>query len=112
VLNITVFLSITLPAVLLVGSQTLYVANKPTFGCTSIEETANLEHLRSQNRVFRSELYEQMFQGQCVEINRGKVVEGSIAAGNSSLLLIDRQIQPPGFIAPLRDFRRLKNPGG
>jgi hypothetical protein len=73
-----------------------------------VDETEKLQRLRPARNAFRTELYEQIFQGQCVEITKGKVVEGSIESGASSLLLIDRRIEPPGFIAPLHDFRKLK----
>ena len=95
-------------AALLAASQILYVANTATFGCSSIEEIAKLQRLRSARKAFQTELYEQIFQGQCVEITKGKVVEGSIETSDSSILRVDRQIEPPGFVAPLRDFRKLK----
>jgi len=67
-----------------------------------------LDRLRSDPKAFQTELYEQIFTGQCVEIVKGKVVEGSGSATSPFVLLIDRRIQPPGFLAPLRDFRRFK----
>ena len=93
---------------LAVTSQMLYVANTGTFGCTSIQEIAGLQRIRSDTRAFQKELYEQIFEGQCVEIAKGKVVEGSIEATDPSILRVDRQLQPPGFVAPLRDFDELK----
>jgi hypothetical protein len=95
---------------LLVTSQVLYVANTATFGCSSIEEIAKLQLIRSAKKAFQAQLYEQIFEGQCVEIPKGKVVEGSIEPGGSSMLLIDRQIEPPGYVAPLRDFQTFKQP--
>ena len=95
---------------LLAASQILYVANTATFGCSSIEEIAKLQRLRSARKAFQTELYEQIFQGQCVEIAKGKVVEGSIDAGDPSILRVDRRVEPPGFVAPLDDFRKLKQP--
>ena len=97
-------------AALLAASQILYVANTATFGCSSIEEIAKLQRLRPAMKTFQTELYEQIFQGQCVEIAKGKVVEGSIDAGDSSILHVDSRIEPPGFVAPLDDFRKLKQP--
>src|SRR5277367_1170207 len=94
-------------ATLLVTSQVLYRAETTTFGCTSSTEIARLEHVRTSREAFRAELIEQIFQGQCVEIAKGKVVEGAIGAGGS-MLLVDSRIEPPGFLAPLRDFRKLK----
>jgi hypothetical protein len=91
-----------------VALQVLYVANSATFGCTSIEETAKLQQLRAARKPFQPELVEQTFEGQCVEIAKGKVVEGAIEPADSSMLRVDRQIQPPGFVAPLHDFRQFK----
>jgi hypothetical protein len=99
-------------ATLFVTPQMLYVANTTTFGCSSIEEVAKLQRIRPDRKSFQTELYQQIFEGQCVEIFKGKVVEGSIQAGDSSILLVDRQIEPPGFLAPLHDFHKLKGPSG
>jgi hypothetical protein len=87
-------------------SPVLYVANTSTFGCTSIEEIARLQHLRATKPAFQKELVEQVFEGQCVEITKGKVVEGAIEPGDASWLRVDRMIQPPGYVAPLHDFRK------
>jgi hypothetical protein len=95
---------------LLVTSQLLYVANRTTYGCSSIEELNSLERIRGDRKAFRAELYEQIFAGQCVEINKGKVVEGSVDSTRTTVLLVDRRIEPPGFLAPLRDFRESKSP--
>jgi hypothetical protein len=97
-------------AALLATSQVLYVADTTTFGCSSLVEVATLQRLRPARQAFQTELYEQIFAGQCVVITRGKVVEGSINAGDSFVLLVDRRIEPPGFMAPLRDFHKLKAP--
>jgi hypothetical protein len=97
---------------LLVASQVLYVATTATFGCSSIEEVAKLQLIRPTKKAFQAELYEQIFEGQCVEIPKGKVVEGSIEPGASSMLLVDRRVEPPGYVAPLRDFETFKQPSG
>jgi hypothetical protein len=95
-----------------VASQVLYVANTSTFGCTSIEEMSRLRHLRATKPAFQKELVEQIFEGQCVEITKGKLVEGAIEPGDASALRVDREIQPPGYVAPLNDFQKLKRPNG
>jgi hypothetical protein len=95
---------------ILVTSQVIYVANTMTFGCSSIEEIAKLQVIRADRKAFQAQLYEQIFEGQCVEIPKGKVVEGSIEPGDPLLLLVDRRIEPPGYLAPARDFRRYKEP--
>jgi hypothetical protein len=89
----------------------LYVANATTFGCTSTGEVAKLQQTRAAKEAFQKELIEQEFQGQCVEIAKGKVVEGAIDPGGSAVLRIDRQVQPPGFMAPSGDFDKLKPAG-
>jgi hypothetical protein len=95
---------------LLIASQVLYVASTATFGCTSIDETARLQKMRAAKKDFKTELMEQTFEGQCVAITKGKVVEGAIEATDSSILRVDRKIEPPGFLAPLHDFHELKRP--
>jgi hypothetical protein len=93
---------------LLAGSQVFYVANTTTFACTSADEIVKLQHIRPASRAFREELYREIFAGECVQVPKGKVVEGSIDDGDSAMLLIDRQVQPPGFLSPVRDFRKLQ----
>jgi hypothetical protein len=99
-------------AALLVASQVLYVANTTTFGCTSTEEVAKLQQIRAGRQAFQKELIEQVFEGQCVEITKGKVVEGAIEPSDSSILRVDRTIEPPGFVAPAHDFDKLKPGNG
>lgn len=101
-----------MPAVLLVASQVLYVADTTTFGCSSIDETARLQRIRSIQKAFEAELYGQIFEGQCVQIDKGKVVEGSIEGSDASVLRVDRQFEPPGFLAPRSDFHRLESANG
>jgi heme A synthase len=93
-------------ATLLVTAQVLYVASTTTFGCSSVAELDRLQQLRSHRAAFQTALYEQIFTGQCVEIAKGKIVEAALSNPAAPLLLVDRQIQPPGFLAPSRDFRR------
>lgn len=92
----------------LVAVQALYVARTPTFGCSSAEEISRLQHLHTSGGGFDQELYQQLFQGECVRIEKGKVVEADIEAGNSSLLRVDRRLVPPGYLAPRGDFRVLR----
>jgi hypothetical protein len=94
----------TLLAILVAAAPTLYEAKVMTFGCNSIEEVSDLLHIRPDEKAFQKALYEQIFYGQCVAIEKGKVVEGSVEATNSSMLLVDREILPPGYLAPLDDF--------
>jgi hypothetical protein len=98
-------------AALIAASPLLYEAKVTTFGCSSIDEIAKLQSIRLEKKAFQTELYEQIFDGQCVAIPRGTLVEGSIESRDPSMLLVDRQIEPPGFEAPLHDFKR-KHTGG
>ncbi len=82
----------------------LFDAKVASFGCGSKEEIAELQHIRPNNAEFQKKLYEQIFLGQCVEISKGTVVEGIADEANPSMLLVDRQIQPPGYLAPPDDF--------
>jgi hypothetical protein len=99
-----------LVAALLVGSHLLYVARQTTYGCSSAEEVKALERLRGDRKSFDTALYQQIFAGQCVQIGKGKVVQGTPEGAGSAVLLVDREIQPPGFLAPLHDFRKVKQP--
>ncbi len=94
----------TILAVLVAASQMPYEAKATTFGCSSIEEVSDLQRIRADEKAFRTKLYEQIFLGQCVEIEKGKLVEGSIVSTNSTMLSVDREILPPGYVAPLDDF--------
>jgi hypothetical protein len=103
-------LQVTLLASLLAGSQMFYVANTTTFACTSADEVVKLQHMRPARKAFHEELYREIFAGECVEIPKGKVVEGAIHDGDSAVLLVDRTVQPPGFLSPVRDFRKWNPP--
>jgi hypothetical protein len=100
---VTLMANHALLATVLATSQVLYVANTTTFGCSSIQEIAKLQLIRTVTKAFQAELYEQIL---------GKVVAGSYEPGDSSMLLVDRRIEPPGFVAPLHDFHKLKEPSG
>jgi hypothetical protein len=96
-------------AALLVSSHLLYVASHTTYGCSSVEEVSALERMRSNRKAFDAALYEQIFAGQCVQIGKGKVVEGSTDGAGGAVLLVDRQLLPPGYLAPLHDFRKVRH---
>jgi len=95
-------------AALLVSSNLLYVASHTTYGCSSVEEVNALERIRGHRKAFNAALYEQIFVGQCVQIGKGKVVEGSTDGPRAAVLLVDRQLQPPGYLAPLHDFHKIR----
>ncbi len=96
----------TILAVLIAASQMLYAAKVASFGCTSREEVSTLQGLRADDKAFQMELTQQTFYGQCVEIAKGQLVEGSIDDADSSMLQVDRQIEPPGYLAPADDFEQ------
>jgi hypothetical protein len=91
--------------VLVAASQILYVAQVSTFGCNSSDEVSKLQQFRSDEKAFQSLLNEQIVLGECVRFLKGAVVEGSIVNNNTSLLHIQAQVDPPGYIAPLDDFK-------
>jgi hypothetical protein len=86
------------------AAQMLYTAKVASFGCSSRTEVARLQHLRSVQATFQVELIQQIFYGQCVSIAPGKRVLGTLEGHDPSLLLVDRQIEPPGYLAPRDDF--------
>jgi hypothetical protein len=92
-------------AILLVASPaTYYVAKVASFGCTSIEAVSQLQKLRSDQQAFQAALLEKQMSGECVAILRGTQVQGSIEAGNRSILRVNAQVEPPGYEAPIDDF--------
>jgi hypothetical protein len=105
-----VLLAAVLAASPLVMQPTYYVARVATFGCTSMEAVSSLRSLRPHSKEFRRELLAQIFQGECVEIAKGKLVQGVIDVDDASMLTLDRQIVPPGYLAPARDFKASLRP--
>jgi len=95
-------------AVLVAGSQMLYEAQVPSFGCNSSLEVSNLQSARSDTQAFQKLLTAQVAYGQCVTIPLGAVVEGSISDTTASTLLINAKSDPPGYVVPLKDFRPRK----
>lgn len=90
---------------ILVASQQLYQAQVPTFGCNSGEDFVKLQEVRSDEKTFQSLLNQRMIEGECVVFLKGAVVEGSIDDANSSVLHVQAHIDPPGYVAPLNDFK-------
>lgn len=92
-------------AVALVASQvTYYEARVTTFGCNSIEEVHALQEIRADRQAFRMALVKKQFEGQCVAIAKGTLVEGSIESDDNSILRVNDRTDPPGYEAPLSDF--------
>ena len=82
-----------------------YVAQVPTFGCNSTAEVVELQRIRSDKDAFQKLLYQQVFYGQCIAIAQGTVVEGATEANNTTVLRVGGQLNPPGHMAPLSDFK-------
>ena len=104
---------ITMFAVLLAASQPIhhvsaspafYEATVKTFGCNSIETVSTLQGLRSDPKAFQMALYEQIFHGECVEITKNTAVEGAVEPNATSILRVNGDTDPPGYMAPLDDF--------
>jgi len=93
-------------AVLVAAAQmTIYEAKVATFGCNSSKEVAQLQRIRSDKKAYDKLLLEQMLSGQCIVILEGTVVDGSIEATEASVLRVGRRASPPGYMAPLDDFK-------
>jgi hypothetical protein len=96
---------LTMLVALAASTQVLYEAQVPTFGCNSSREVAQLQSLRSDAKAFQTRLYAQVFQGQCMPIAKGAVVDGMVEANDSTVLRVQRQADPPGYMAPIGDFK-------
>ena len=96
----------TILAIALVASQaTYYEAKVTTFGCTSIEAVSQLQKVRTDGKAFQAALTEQQINGQCVAILKGTLVQGSIETTDNTILRVNEEIEPPGYEAPLEDFK-------
>jgi hypothetical protein len=93
-------------ATIAVATHVLFAAKIATFGCGSMDELARLQHIRSNRNAFQNELMQQIFSGECVAIERGKLVIGDAQPGDTNVLLLDRAIEPPGYLAPAIEFER------
>jgi hypothetical protein len=89
-------------------SQLLFKAQVSSFGCNSSKELADLQRIRSDPSAFQNQLYTLVVYGQCIAIARGAVVEGAIEQGDSTVLRINAETSPPGYMVPARDFKRYK----
>jgi hypothetical protein len=91
--------------VLAATAPVLYEARVPTFGCNSTLEVAELLKLRADQATFQKTLLEQVFSGQCLPIEQGAVVEGAVDANDPTMLHVGRNVDPPGYLVPVNDFR-------
>jgi hypothetical protein len=92
-------------AVLVAAAQlTYYEAKVASFGCFSIKEIHRLQSIRSDQNAFQMALIRKQVDGECVAILKGTTVEGSIESTDKSILRVNKQVDPPGYEAPLDDF--------
>jgi hypothetical protein len=84
---------------------TYYQAKAPSFGCSSVEATHQLEKVRSDEKAFQAALMDKQLIGECVSIVPGTQVDGSIESADDSRLRVNEKIDPPGYEAPLADFQ-------
>jgi hypothetical protein len=95
----------TILVLLVAASQVLYEAKVSTFGCNSGALVAELQSIRSDEKTFQGILYQKMVEGDCVVFPAGSVVEGSADTTDTSMLRVQAQLDPPGYIAPSDDFK-------
>lgn len=95
----------TILALVLAASEiTYYEAKVTSFGCTSIEAVSELKKTRADEKAFEAALMDKQVNGECVAILKGTQVQGSLEATDNSILGVNKQIEPPGYEAPLEDF--------
>jgi len=85
--------------------QMTYEANVASFGCNSIEEVAELQSIRANDEAFQKVLVAKVVYGQCIVIDAGAVVHGVVEESDAKFIRIGRDLAPPGFMAPLADFK-------
>jgi hypothetical protein len=96
---------------LVVAAQTAYYEAKvPTFGCFSIAEVHELQHLRTNSKAFQMALITKQMQGQCVAIVKGTQVEGALESTDRSVLRVNERFDPPGYETPVADFAVKETP--
>jgi hypothetical protein len=98
-------------AVLVASSQLLYQAQVQSFGCNTSGMISQLQYLRLDDKAFRALLAEKVALGDCVEFMKGSVVQASTVDVDPSVLRVQTEIDPPGYLAPSADFEP-KEAGG
>jgi hypothetical protein len=101
----------TILAILLFAFQRFYEAQVPSFGCSSSGEISELQGVRADTATFQKLLYTQVVYGQCIPIAQGVVVEGTLETADTTVLRINAQSDPPGYMVPLGDFKPVKAHG-
>ncbi|HEX7335664.1 MAG TPA: hypothetical protein VF252_00540 [Gemmatimonadales bacterium] len=102
----------TILAVLISLSQMLYQAQVSSYGCSSNAEVIELQQIRADPEAFQKLLFTQVVYGQCITIGQGAVVEGVADPTDTTVLRINVQSDPPGYIVPWGDFKPLEaDPG-
>jgi hypothetical protein len=93
-------------AVLVAAAQPVYYEAKVTsYGCLSIKEVHELQGMRADVKAFQMAFVRKQVAGQCVTILKGTTVGGAVESADTSILRVNKRVQPPGYEAPLEDFK-------
>jgi len=87
------------------SSQLLYKAQVPTFGCNTPGTISELQNLKLDNKAFQALLAQKVALGDCVEFMKGSVVEASPVEVDPTVLRVQTEVDPPGYLAPSSDFK-------
>jgi len=87
------------------SAQLLYKAEVPTFGCNTTGTISQLLYLRVDERAFQTLLAQKVALGDCVEFMKGSEVEASPVEVDPTVLRVQTEIDPPGYLAPSSDFK-------
>lgn len=87
------------------SSQLFYRAEVPTFGCNTTGTISELLYLRVDEKAFQTLLAQKVALGDCVEFVKGSEVEASPVEVDPTVLRVQTEIDPPGYLAPSSDFK-------
>ena len=63
-----------------------------------------MQSIRADPKALQMALLKKQFEGQCVMVLKGTLVEGSIEDADNSILRVNERVDPPGYEAPREDF--------
>jgi hypothetical protein len=86
------------------AASLIYEAKITSFGCYAVEDVSELQRIRSDENAFQTAFLIKRAYGNCVDIPKGTVIEGSIEPTDPSKLVVLIENAPPPFEAPLEDF--------
>lgn len=87
------------------SSQLAYTAQVSTFGCNTPATISELQYLRVDEKAFQTLLAQKVALGDCVEFMKGSEVEASPLEVDPTVLRVQTEIDPPGYLAPSSDFK-------